>query len=106
MALEEPGGRRRRLGSADKARTLGRDVEPGEDLLDAPVDKAPRPHILRFFLTPDDLGIAVALQCPAERFERERVELLDPNHSDPLVALLGAGLDQLEIDLAAAQHDA
>src|SRR6516162_1472290 len=62
MALEETGGWGRGLGTARETRALGGDVEPGEHMLDAPVDKVPGSHILWLFLAPDDLGIAVALQ--------------------------------------------
>src|SRR5437879_4680581 len=55
VALEEAGGRGSGFRAAGKARPLRRDVEPGEHLLDAAVDKGPGAHILRLFLAPDDL---------------------------------------------------
>src|SRR6266849_1851791 len=47
MPLEQTGGRCGALGAADKARPLGGDVDPGEDPLDAAVDKTPGAHVLR-----------------------------------------------------------
>src|SRR5689334_6769207 len=106
MPLEEAGGRRGRLGAPGKTRPLGGDIEPGENLLEAPVDKCPGAHILRFLLAPDDLRVAVAPEHLGERVEREWVELLDADQRDTLVTAGGPRLCQIEIDLAGAQHDA
>src|SRR5579872_2483827 len=46
VPLEEAGRRRGGLGAAGEARPLGRDVEPGENALDAAVDEIPGAHVL------------------------------------------------------------
>src|SRR5689334_9238666 len=102
MPLEEAGRRGGCLGAAGKARPLRRHVEAPEDPLDPPVDEIPGTHILRLFLAPDDLGVAVALQYLRERLGREGVELLDPDQRDPVVAVLRARLREIEINLARA----
>src|SRR5437660_3393954 len=104
VALEEAGGRGSGLRAAGKARPLRGNVEPGEHLFDASVDKGPGTHILRLFLAPDDLGVAVMLQHLAERVERKRIELLDPHQRYALVARRRARLQEVEINLARAQY--
>src|SRR4051794_11584087 len=60
MALEQPRCRRCRLGAADKARSSRGNVDTGEYLLDAAIDKPPGAHVFRLLLAPHQFGIAVA----------------------------------------------
>src|SRR5277367_4592959 len=106
MAFEQTGGRRGGVRPSGKAWPLGSDIEPGEYLFDAPVNKVPPTHVLRLFLAPNDLGIAVPRQDFAEGVGRKRIKLFDPHHRHPVVAARGPRLDQIEIDLAAAQDHA
>src|SRR5215510_9939640 len=102
MAFVKAGCRGGRLGTTSKARTLRRDIEPGQNLFDSAVDKSPGAHILRLFLAPDDLCVAVALQHFGERIGREWVKLLDADQRDAAVAAVSPCLRKVEIDLACA----
>ena len=75
-------------------------IEPMADLI-------PGALVLRLFLTPDDLsGRAVLAQDELIGLRRERIQLLDADQSHVSQSLSPARLEQVKIDLAAAEHDA
>src|SRR5690606_5605664 len=64
-------------------------------------------HVLRLLLAPDELGLRMSLQGSRHGIGRKRPELLDADERDPFVQIpFGAGLQQLVVDLARAQHHA
>src|SRR5262245_4642803 len=77
-----------------------------ERLLQAMADLMPCTLILGLLLTPDDLTrVPVASEQRGVRVHRKRVELLDPYERHPLVHRFAARLEQVVIDLAAAEHE-
>src|SRR5260221_12910080 len=105
MALEQTGCRRGSLRAADIGSPLGHNVETGKHLFDTAVDEGPRAHVLRLFLTPHDIGLAISGHDLAEGGERKGMELFDADEGDVLDLALLAPLEEIEIDLARAQHD-
>ena len=82
-------------------------VAVGHDLVESVLDLVPGALILRFLLAPDDLVRgSVGRQRGLELLLRERVELLDAHDGDVIDAAGAARLEQVEVDLAAAQHHA
>jgi len=79
----------------------------GERLLQPVPDLVPRALVLGLLLAPDDL---LRVRIPRNRarvlLDRERIELLDPHDRDAIELLRAARLDELVVDLAAAEHDA
>ena len=96
-------GSRRRAGARVAAHVL--DVEAEQT--HARLDEEPAPHIVRFFLNPDDVVVAarVLVQHPQQLFGRERVELLQTEDDDGF-RFLGPLLEQVVVDLATAEDDA
>src|SRR5690606_18978377 len=91
-----------------RARTAG--VEQlmlvGQRFLETVADRIPRGLVLQFFLTPYALRrVRIAADRPRILFNRERVELLDAHNCDTVELLGATSLDELVVDLAAAEHD-
>src|SRR5262249_24329455 len=106
VPFEKTGRRRSRLAASGKACPLRGDIKTGEDLLDPPVDEIPTAHILRLFLAPDYLGIAVSLQNLRKRIGRKRINLLDAHQRNTFITVIRPRFRQIEVDLARAQYDA
>src|SRR5436190_18163248 len=72
-------------------------------LVDVVLDEEPRALVLRLVLAPHDLAQArVFLELGSERLVRERIELLDADNRDVGVLAVGAGADEVVVDLARA----
>ena len=84
----------------------GLDFQPAQHLFDPPVDEVPGAHVLRLLLAPDDVGVDIRFQHPAQRLCRERIDLLQPHDGDVLDVLRPPFLQQIVIHLAGADHDA
>ncbi len=66
----------------------------------------PRPLVLRLFLAPDDFfDVPVLFEERGVLRDREGIELLDANDRDVVDAVHLARLEQVVIDLAAAEDD-
>src|SRR5664279_2185770 len=75
----------------------------GHVLVDVVLDEEPGALVLRLVLAPDDLGeVGVLLHLGREGLVRERVELLDADERDVGVLPLGAGADEVVVDLPRA----
>src|SRR4051812_38071194 len=90
------------------ARTPGAaDVAHGDAarrLLEAVADRAPRAHVLRLLLCPDDLlEVRVRVDQPVRRDDRERIELLDPRDRDAVVGARIFPADDVVVDLPGAE---
>ena len=69
-------------------------------------DRAPRPHVLRLLLRPDDLlEPRQAGDQLGDRVDRERIELLQPGNGDARRAGARAVADDVVVDLAAAEDE-
>ncbi len=78
-----------------------------ERLLQAVADLVPGALVLRLFLAPHHLaGVRIVAQRRRVVLARERIELLDAHDRDVAQFLGPARLEQVEIDLARAEHDA
>src|SRR5262249_30623644 len=78
-----------------------------EQLLQAVADLVPRALVLRLLLTPDNLPrVRVPIEDRLVLIAGERIELLDAYERHIANAVLAARLEQIEVDLAAAEHEA
>src|SRR6185436_3377632 len=78
----------------------------GQDVLEPILNKRPAAHVLRLFLRPHNLlRIRIAGERFAQTVRRKRIELLEAHNRDTPILSLLSSLDQVVIDLAAAQHD-
>src|SRR5690606_17272475 len=94
--------RRRRTGTAGVEELM----LVRQRLLQTVADLIPRALVLRFFLTPYDLRrVRIAADRPCIFFHRERIELFDPHDRDAIELLGAASLEEVVVDLAAAEHD-
>src|SRR6185503_9319715 len=100
-AVRADGGARRG-GAADVARALA----VGQEVFEALLNKRPATHVLGFFLGPHELTrMRILCERFANALQWERIELLETNHGHiPLLGLLSR-LDEIVIDLAAAQDN-
>src|ERR1700733_5130156 len=70
------------------------------------LDEAPGAHVLRLLLAPDEFGILEARKLPEQRFDRERIKLLDPQQVDVIDPALFALVVEVIVDLTRADNDA
>src|SRR5690242_656234 len=94
-------GCRRGRGSAARVEYL---ATATQRFLQAMADLVPGSLILGLFLAPDDLaGVGVTMQRGLVLLTREGIELLDTHERDVAQTILAAGLQQVEVHLAAAE---
>src|SRR6185503_5777991 len=78
-----------------------------ERRLQAMSDLVPGALVLWLFLAPDDLArLCIALEDRVVVLDRKWIELLDAYNRDVAQLVRAASLEQIEIDLAAAENDA
>ena len=103
MNLADTGGRRRRR-RASRVQQLALRAERPIELM---ADLVPGALVLRLLLTPDDfLRRVVAIEHRLVLFAGKRVELLEPHEGDIVELRCAPCAQQIEIDLAAREHDA
>ncbi len=77
-----------------------------ENPFDIRLHEGPAAHVLRLFLAPQNFSALEPGQLGDERARRERIKLLQPHQVYILDAALFALFEQIEVDLAGAQHHA
>src|SRR5262245_21175592 len=94
-------GRSRRLAAGIAQQALAAQLLHAA--LDIGCDERPRALVLWFFLAPDDLGVRETRQLIGQCEPRERIDLLEPQDLDTVLAALFALLEQVVIDLSRAK---
>src|SRR5882757_6276185 len=106
MFRHEPGRGRRRRRAPCIAGALRLAANLARNPFEIGLDEAPGAHVLRLLLAPDEFGILEARQLPEQRFDRERIELLDAQQVDVIDAALFALVVEVVVDLTRADDDA
>ncbi len=107
LLLLMQGGNARRRRSRPGAAGIQEFMLEFELRLETMADLIPRALILRLFLAPDDLAcVRVFAQDRLVFLGRKRIQLLDANDRDRFELRFAPRFQQIEINLAAAKHNA